>query len=267
MKKIGSLAVIAGVTLMSASSRANPRPLPFTYNYETLGEGEGEIEQYVDMTPVRAHDEVGKEVTYAAMQYQTEFEYGITDRLELGLYVALQPKPDYVDAATLTEGTGFKERLRYRLAEENEWPVDVALYGELVEYDVEFEIEAKIILQKRFGKLRIAANAWAEREWYYELPQRDWVINPTVGATYQVTPTFNVGAEYWMRAEFPDPAPATRTFNLGPHQFVGPAVMFNFGKIWWSTGVYVRVDDMSHTAQPLDNYGPVWVRTVIGVTL
>jgi hypothetical protein len=141
------------------------------------------------------------------------------------------------------------------------------LYGELVEYDVEFEIEAKIILQKRFGKLRIAANAWAEREWYYELPQRDWVINPTVGATYQVTPTFNVGAEYWMRAEFPDPAPATRTFNLGPHQFVGPAVMFNFGKIWWSTGVYVRVDDMSHTAQPLDNYGPVWVRTVIGVTL
>ena len=86
---------------------ARESSLPFTYNYETLGEGEGEIEQYVDMTPVRAHNEVGKEVTYAAMQYQTEFEYGIADRLELGLYVALQPKPDYVwNAATLTEGTG-----------------------------------------------------------------------------------------------------------------------------------------------------------------
>ena len=116
------------------------------------------------------------------------------DSLELGLYVAFQPDAPagYTDTATLTEGTGFKERLKYRLAEAGQWPIDVALYGELVEYTTEFEIEANIILERRFGKLRIAANAWAELEFEYQ-GNRDWVLNPTAGATYQILPEFHAG--------------------------------------------------------------------------
>ena len=186
------------------------------------------------------------------------------------------PGSNYVNAATLTEGTGFKERLRYRLADAGEWPLDIALYGELVEYMTEFEIEAKLILERRIGRLRIAANAWAEREFYYatiqaangaQVHQQDWVLNPTVGATYQITPAFHAGVEYWMRVEFPDPAPNPRPFSVGPNQFVGPALMLNFGHLWWTTGVYPRVNDIDRTAQPLDNYGPVWVRTVLGLEL
>ena len=267
--------VVAAASMWSAQAHATPRPLPFTYTYDTLATGESEIETYIDMTPVKAIAPSGSPVWYAATQFQTEFEHGLTDRLELGLYAAFQPSaPEgYTDTATLTEGTGFKERLRYRIAEEGELPIDLALYGELVEYMNEFEIEAKVILQRRFGKLRIAANAWAEREFYYAVNQQDWVLNPTVGATYQVTPSFHAGVEYWMRVEFPDPAPVPRPFSLGPNQFVGPALMFSFGHLWWSTGVYARVNDLSRTAlptnasQPPDNYGPIWARTVIGIEL
>ena len=258
----------------SARSSATPRPLPFTYTYDTLGEGETELENYVDLTPVKAvSTQSGNAVWYTATQFQAEYEHGITDHLELGLYVAFQPDPGsgYTNTATLTEGTGFKERLKYRLAEEGEWPIDIALYGELVEYTTEFEIEAKIILAKRFGKLRIAANAWAEREFYYSVSQQDWVLNPTVGATYQVTPMFHAGIEYWMRVEFPDPAPNPRPFSVGPNQFLGPALMFNFGNFWWSTGIYARVNDIGRDPQPLsqpsDDYGPIWARTVIGIEL
>jgi hypothetical protein len=261
---------IAAALTWSARSTATPRPLPFTYTYDTLGEGETEIENYVDLTPVKAlSTQSGKPVWYTATQFQTEFEHGITDRLELGLYLAYMPGPGdaYTSTATLTEGTGFKERLKLRLADEGEWPIDVALYGELVEYTTEFEIEAKIILAKRFGKLRVAANAWAEREFYYSVSQQDWVLNPTVGATYQITPAFHAGLEYWMRVEFPDPAPNPRPFSVGPNQFLGPALMFNFGSLWWSTGVYARVNDVNRTAQPLDDYGPIWVRTVVGIEL
>jgi hypothetical protein len=273
------LGAFAGVSvaliLWSAESRATPRPLPFTYTYDTLGEGETEIEQYVDMTPVRAFDQNGNPTSYLATQFQTEFEHGITDRLELGLYVAYMPTPTgYQDTATLTEGTGFKERLRLRLADEGEWPIDIALYGELVEYTTEFEIEAKVILQKRFGNLRIAANAWAEKEFYYDAGKQDWVINPTVGVTYQVTPGFHPGIEYWMRAEFPtNPVPSSRPFSLGPNQFVGPALMFNFGNFWWTTGVYLRANDIGRAPEPQngsqvpDDYGPVWIRTVLGIEL
>lgn len=269
----------AGATLAasvwSARAHATPRPLPFTYTYDTLGKGESEVEQYIDLTPVKAIDSSGSPVWYTATQFQTEFEHGITDRLELGLYAAFMPDgpANLTDTATLTEGTGFKERLRYRIAEEGELPLDLALYGELVEYSTEFEIEAKVILQKRFGNLRIAANAWVEREFYYAVNQQDWVLNPTVGATYQVTPSFHAGIEYWMRAEFPDPAPNPRPFSVGPNQFVGPALMFAFGNLWWSTGIYARINDISRTAQPTsaeqlpDNYGPIWARTVIGLEL
>jgi hypothetical protein len=266
-----STAVVALAALAAPSAWATPRPLPFTYTYDSLPEGDMEVEEYVDMTPVKALTPTSSVTgaTYLATQLQTEFEYGISDRLELGLYVAVVPNPgeQYSEIATLTEGTGFKERLRLRLADEGEWPVDVALYGELVEYTNEFEIEAKIILQKRFGKLRIAANAWAEREWGWAGDEQDWVLNPTAGATYQVTPLFHAGIEYWMRAELPDKEPNPRPFSLGPHQFVGPALLFNFGKLWWSTGVYARVDDVNHTPAPLDNYGPIWIRTVIGFGL
>jgi hypothetical protein len=261
-------AIVVAVCSSSVFARANPRPLPFTYNYETLPEGDAEVEQYVDLVPVKAESQIsGANVWYTATQFQTELEYGITDRLEMAIYGAIAPRPgeQYVNTAVLTEGTGLKERLRLRLADEGAWPIDVALYGEVVEYEDEFELEAKIILQKRIGDLRVAANLWAEREWLYSANQQDWVINPTLGATYQVTPLFSVGIDSWLRDEFPSSPPPTRPFSLRPQAFVGPAVMFDFGKIWWSTAVYARVTELDHTAAPNDNYGPIWVRSVVGV--
>ena len=262
------VAVVGVLATGSLAAEATPRPLPFTYTADTLGAGETEIENYVDLTPTKAEDANGNVVTYMAMQFQTEFEHGITDRLELGLYVAYQPTPaGYQLTPMLFEGTGFKERLRWRLADAGEWPIDVALYGEVVEYETEFELEAKVILERRFGDLRIAANAWAEREWYYAVRQQDWELNPTIGATYQVTPAFHVGVEYWMRVEFPNPPANPRPFNLGPNQFVGPTMMFDFGHLWWSTGVYARVNDIDREVQMGDDYGRVWARTVVGIEL
>ena len=87
------LGVVAAATL-ARSAAANPRPLPFTYPYETLAEEEVEIEQYVDMTPVRAIPvATGQPAWLNIYRLQTEFEYGITDRLELGLYVQYVPRP------------------------------------------------------------------------------------------------------------------------------------------------------------------------------
>ena len=178
----------------------------------------------------------------------------------------------------LTEGNGIKERLRLRLAEEGEWPVDVGLYGELVENERELELEAKIILQRRIGDLRIVANLWGEREYEnFSVHQGDWVLNPTLGVTYQVTPAFHPGIEGWMRTEFPDSNPHPRPFNLGPVGYVGPTMMFDFGNFWWSTGVYFRVTDASrplfdgYPVRPPDGavadaFGHVWIRMIIGLS-
>jgi hypothetical protein len=266
--------LVLGLLLVPATAGATPQPLPFTYVYETLPKGSLEVEQYADYTPVKVLDANGNKVTYGASQLQTEFEYGISDRLELGLYVTFAPNggSNYETTPLLTEGNGIKERLRLRLADEGQWPVDVGLYGELVENERELELEAKIILQRRIGDLRLVANLWAEREYEnFDVHQGDWVINPTLGLTYQVTPGFHPGIESWLRAEYPDSAPSPRPFNLGPQVYVGPTAMFDFGNFWWSTGAYFRVTDVEHTLNPgigvaPDAFGEIWIRMIIGLS-
>ena len=57
LRRLVVMATCLAVPLLAPRAAwANPRPLPFTYPWETLGEGALEIEQYVDMTPVRARE-------------------------------------------------------------------------------------------------------------------------------------------------------------------------------------------------------------------
>jgi hypothetical protein len=267
MRRFAFPFVLFAALAWTSPSRATPRPLPFTYTTETLGEGEVEIEQYADVSPMKAISANGNPVWFGGTQFQTEIEYGLRERLELGLYLVYAPSPaGDTFAAPMTETTGAKQRLRYVLAPPGEWPIDVGLYGELVEGQSELEIEAKVLLQRRIGKLRVDANLWAEYELYYA-PQRDVVLNPTVGATYELTPRVHIGLESWMRVEFPSPAPHPRPFAVGPAVYAGPALLLNFGKVWWSTGVYGRVSDVEHAMQPGEPYGPVWGRMVVGIEL
>jgi hypothetical protein len=86
------------------------------------------------------------------------------------LYVTFAPSPsgqDYSSVAAPIEGNGLKERLKYRFADPGQWPIDLGVYGELVEDQREIEIEAKLLLERRLGPVRIAANLTGEREYYF----------------------------------------------------------------------------------------------------
>jgi hypothetical protein len=263
------------VLAMTSTAHANSRALPFTYTTDTLAPGQAEIEQTVDLTPLRGHTANGNRTSYLSQSFQTELELGLCDRLELALYFTFAPTyPNVADPATMPEATGIKQRIRYILADPGAWPVDVGFYGEFSENDHEFEIEAKILLQKRFDKLRVAANLWAEYELYFETDpvtgdhQRDVVLNPTLGATYELSPRFSIGIDSWLRGEYPtNPSPATRTFGLGPEYYIGPAVMMSFPKVWWTVAAYGRVTDMDHKLTDGEPYGKVWFRTMIGYNL
>jgi hypothetical protein len=265
------VATLLALGLMAAAgaARANPRPLPFTYQTETLPAGAAEVEQFADYVPTRVQTGAGDLVYYGGLQFQTEIEYGITDKLELALYFTFVPEPGSERYRTLPlwpNGNGLKQRLRYRLADPEAWPIDVALYGEIAENEREIELEAKVILQRRFGRTRVITNLWAEREFYFD-GLREWVLNPTLGATVEVTPKWHLGVEGWLRAEYPDGFTGPRPFNLGPHVYVGPTLLVNFGRIWWTTGAYLRATDWGRTAEAGDAFGKLWVRTIVGIGL
>jgi hypothetical protein len=207
---------------------------------------------------------------YLPSAFQTEIEIGLTDRLELGLYMTFVPDAgeQFASKALFPGlGNGLKQRLRYTFADPGALPIDIGVYGELVENEREFEVEAKLLLQRRFDRLRIAANLSGELELYFS-GQRELVLNPSLGATYEIMPSVHIGIDSWLRGEYPrNPKPSQRTFGLGPQAYVGPAVMFNFGKLWWAIAGYVRVTEFSHHLELGEPYGPIYIRSLIGYDL
>jgi hypothetical protein len=248
-----------GVVLLAAAAAANPRPLPFTYPTDSLSQGSVEIEQFVDLSPVRV--DTGPYPQFApATALTTEVEVGITDRLEIGMYFAFFDDPSQGGAF---HWDAIKQRARYRFADPGEWPVDVAIYLELAEEYDAFEVEAKVLLQRRLGPVTLDVNLWAEREFYWA-GGGAWVLNPTAGVTYQLRPWLNVGFEYWGHAEL---GVEDAGFNEAFHHFIGPALMVQSGKFWWSVAPYLRLDGFDRGAQPGDEYGRVWIRSVVGLNL
>jgi hypothetical protein len=260
-------ASLLALTYAGAAS-ANPRPLPFTYPNEQLVTGATELEQFIDFTTAKASDVTsGKDVPYGQFQFQTEFEHGITDRLELGLYVMYAPSTptDFAPNSTPRplEGNGMKQRLRFKLADTGVWPIDVAVYGELVESEREVEIEGKLILQRRLGIARIMANVTGEQEFYYN-GEKEFVFDPSAGVTFEATPAIQPGIEWWMRAEFSEEGENEKNAP-GSQQYVGPALMLQMGSLWWTNGFYMRVSNWNDNINPPhQGFGKLWIRSVIG---
>ncbi len=252
------------VFFVCSAAFANPRALPFTYPYETLAKDGLEIEQFVDLTPVRSYDQTGALTWTPRAVLTTEVEYGITSKLELGLYFQFSSDPGASSGEDALRFDGVKQRLRYRLAEQGDWPVDVSLYLEIAELRNEIEVEAKINLQRRFGPVRVMVNLWAEREFYYN-GEQEWVLHPTAGATIQLAAWIHLGIEYWLHAELG--GPGGTSFNAQPHHFLGPTLMVQFKRLWWSMAPYIRLDGIGRTAVRGDQFGRVWIRSVIGIDL
>jgi hypothetical protein len=269
-----ALAAVLGTLVLAAGpAHANPKALPFSYGVGTQHRGGLEIEQYADIVAVRVARELpdGSAESTVAPRYdlQTELEYGLTDRIELGLYFAF--RQDASATTPFLRFRGVKQRVRWRFSDAT-WPIGVAGYLEVAEFHDEIEFEQKLLLEKRFGPVRAVANLWVEQEWYFITDETKFIYNPTVGATYEVAPWLQVGAEYWARGRFDeaendDAASGYDGPSGGTRHYAGPTVMVQGGEYWMALGAYVRLDGLGNATAIDDAYGRVWVRLIAGIGL
>jgi hypothetical protein len=265
----GALAALGATT---GPAHANPRPLPFSYPYETLPAGALEVEQYVDTIPVRVAREEADGTTEGVVSLRsmltTELEYGLTDRLEVALYFAFR-QGGSADTPFL-RFQGLKQRARYRFAEQGEWPINVGVYLEIAELHNEIELEEKILLSRRFGKLNVVANLWIEQEYYFQTEETKHIYNPTFGVSYEVSPKLSFGAEYWVRGRFDDTSTANNDADdiiTKTVHYAGPTVLLQASKVWIAIGAYARLDNLGSGVNVGDPYGKIWVRTLLGIDL
>jgi hypothetical protein len=254
----------AALLATAAAAHANPRNLPVTYNASTSARGHLEVEQFVDAIGVRLERELDDGTAESTMvpryELQTELEYGLTDRLEYGLYFAFKQGAS-VDTPVINFA-GVKNRLRWRFSRP-EWPVQMAAYGEVATFHDEVELEEKLILDYRAGRVRAQANLWIEQEWYFVDDETKYVYNPAAGVTYEVSPAITLGAEYWARGRFDEPAMG----GTGTHHYAGPTFMAQRGEYWISAGAYTRLEKIGSATDVDDPNGKLWVRLVAGIGL
>lgn len=158
-RMMAGAAVFAALLVAGPSAaKADPRSYVWTYEYMTVREGHAEVEYY-STTEVADADAPETSV----WKHQVELEYGLTPKTDIAMYQNF--KQSNKPASKTFSYDGMKLRLRHRLAEKGELPVDALLYAEYVrstDLSAQGALEAKVVLAKDLGRLNLAYNQVVE---------------------------------------------------------------------------------------------------------
>lgn len=233
---------------------------------ETLPQGRGEIYQFITTRTGKVKG------TYAATDFETELEYGITDQFQAS--VALENRYLYNKGVTddrealddtnhFTYG-GFSLAGKYRILSPFKDGIGLAVRlegGYLLHDEVdglpehEVFIAPEIDLQKNFRDDTIITQLWFGSEWAWgkqpaeEYP-REISVQGGAGVSYRFAPNWYIGIEGHARAEYP-----MFDFNHFEHVvvFAGPSLHYGTEKWWanvsWGYQVYGNGIDEPRSGQ------------------
>lgn len=213
---------------------------------ETLPTGKADLYQYFTL---RTGKDSG---SYHAWDFDTEYEYGITNELQVGVSI-VQHYFNVRDNAELGDIEGYKfggaeVSAKYRVLSPFKDPIGLAFRletGYLSHDDVggfdqeEILISPEVLIQKNFfdDTLILAANLGAEWAWGKQPAEeynKEVSFDGALGLSYRFAPNWYAGVESRIRSEYP-------LFDLGFHEhtvvFVGPALHYGSEK-WWATFSY-----------------------------
>jgi hypothetical protein len=218
-----ALSILSLLILPAMCAFAGVRHFTFLYEAPTSAPGSVEMENYVTWKR-------GSDPRFDQVDIRHEFEFGITDRLQLSVYVAdwnYQSNPDrngfvFSDAAL---------EAIYNLSNPVIDPVGLSIYQELRVGDRLVEWESKAIAQKNYGRWIFAYNATLEAVWEgADLDEREGEFSQALGASYEISPRLSVGLEFLHEFVFPDWRDADKIRNV----FVGPNVSYRRNQ-WFVT--------------------------------
>lgn len=226
MLKLGlSAFVFLGIlALLAPEAGAHVRRYAFSEEYRTIPQGEFEIEQWTSFKLPNIHRS-----NKNTFQYQTELEYGITDRWTLAHYERWKTK-NVVGRDDSTVYEGFKFETKYRFGEKGKYGVDPLLYLEWITDPTNDNnpnaLEGKMILSKDFGKWNVTYNQVVEsRLGSGGRTEHKFAL----GLNYPLLEGVHVGMEakgdYWR--------PGSHRNRLA----LGPNLAFDANHFWVSTSV------------------------------
>ena len=213
------LAIAIASHFFNTTANAGDHRFSYVYEATTSAKGEFMVENFVTWKTKRSGQEPRNQ-----FDFRHEIEYGITDRFQLGLYVAdwkvVSNRNSAIYQDTAVEAI-------YNLTNPVTDLVGSALYGEVKLGDQKFELEGKLLFQKNFGPLIFAYNVGMEAEWegdrFGYFNERSGEFMQSFGASYQLSPKFFLGGELLHEIKFDEWRDAA-----DPLLYAGPNVSFRF---------------------------------------
>ena len=186
-------AISAALAIGAAPAFADETPFAAIYTTDLLPAGGMEVEQWLTVENGRPFE------SWHNVAGRTEFEYGVTNRLQLALYAnydyrRVRPFDVRADDARETDlhVKSVSGEAIYRLLSSYAHPIGLALYVEPAIGPDFREIEAKLLIDKRFldDRLVIAANPIVEYEWEREADgwHKNTELQLLAGAAYRLAP-------------------------------------------------------------------------------
>jgi hypothetical protein len=244
--------VAAAFALLATSHLASAGQRKFVYSYESTTAPKGVVELENWVTWKTRDTEAGRVDRF---DFRHELEIGLTDRLQLGLYLAdwrHESTPTGDETSYLHSGAS----LIYNLTNPTTDFIGSALYFEALVGEDVLELEGKILLEKNFGPVTVAYNAVIEAEWegddFDHLNESNGEFKQTAGVAYDITQSFSAGVEAYHEIALPNWEEAEESVV-----YAGPNVSFRVGKFFATAAGLWQVTDV-------DGEADFQLRTIFG---
>ena len=215
LKTYGFLIAIFTLFPWPDTAHGGERRFAFSYEAKRYVPGEVELENWITWKTDDAFDRI---------DFRHELEFGVTERLQIGLYLANWRWQD-------GEGSEYRNsavEAIYNIFNPYEDPFGFSLYGEVKFGDDFLELESKVILQKNVGDWAIAYNLIIESEWEDEgLSTVKGELANTLGISYLVNPRLGFGLEALYEVEIEE----WEDFGKSA-VYLGPNMTARFGRAW-----------------------------------
>jgi len=176
------------LTVSSQQASASQRRFAYTYSTLTSPVGEVELENWV--TWKHRPNKVNN------FEFRHELEIGLTDKTQLGLYLANWDHDSRANKSAFAESA---IEIIHNLSNPVSDPIGSAIYGEIAVGERSFGIETKLLLEKRLGRWTVAWNGKIEAEWegdrFADLQEASGELAQSVGVAYDLTKSLSLGAE------------------------------------------------------------------------
>jgi hypothetical protein len=231
---------------LAATSHADEHLFGWVRGAETLPQGHFDAYQFITLRTGKAQGD------YYGWDFNTEVEYGVSDKLQIGLAVEQHffdiEGVQELDSQSRYQFGGVELSAKYRVLSPFKDKIGLALRLEVaylpfddvagIEQE-EWDIQPEIILHKNFldDTLITHVNLGAKMAWGKK-PAEEYDYELTffggAGISYRFARNWFIGVEGHWRSEFPEA-------DLGFHEhtvvFAGPSLHYGAQR-WWATASY-----------------------------